>query len=182
MFVRARTWISNVICRCLFRVRRVQLRLDVIVGFVDIGWLDHHHCLNLQCQIWQMGRLFKLYLNSLIMSKLLKRSRENVWYTVNIYFNNVFFYSIGSEPINIHLKSDGHLQCEKLMQNRIFKSDLKRASSLLFFYTIIYILQYLCSTFDMVLKLFLFTFYGKQSVVIKTTFKLPIPQQFTLIS
>ena len=154
----------------------------MIVGFVDIGGLDHHHCLNLQCQIWQMGRLFKLYLNSLIMHKLLKRSRENVWYIVNIYFNNVFFYSIGSEPINIHLKSDGHLQCEKSMQKWIFKSDLKRASSLLFFYTIIYILQYLCSTFDMVLQLCLFTFYGKQSVVIKTTFKLPIPQQFTLIS
>ena len=121
-----------------------------------------------------MGRLFKLYLNSLIMHTLLKRRRENVWYIVNIYFNNVFFYSIGSEPINIHLKSDGHLQCEKLMQNRIFKSDLKRASPLLFFYTIVYILQYLCSTFDMVLQLFLFTFYGKQGVVIN--------QQFTLIS
>ena len=42
----ARTWISNVICRGLFCVQWVQLRWEVIVGFLDIGGIDDHHCLN----------------------------------------------------------------------------------------------------------------------------------------
>jgi hypothetical protein len=42
----ARTWISKVICRGLFCVQWLQLRWEVIVGFVDIGGIDDHHCLN----------------------------------------------------------------------------------------------------------------------------------------
>jgi hypothetical protein len=42
----ARICISNVICRGLFCVQWLQLRWKVIVGFVDIGGIDDHHCLN----------------------------------------------------------------------------------------------------------------------------------------
>ena len=43
---KARTWISNVICRGLSSVQWVQSRWEVIVRFVDICWIDDHHCLN----------------------------------------------------------------------------------------------------------------------------------------
>ena len=37
----ARTWISNIICCCLFYVQ-----WEVIVRFVDIGEIANHPCLN----------------------------------------------------------------------------------------------------------------------------------------
>jgi hypothetical protein len=42
----ARTWIWNVIGRGFFCVQWLQLRWEVIVRFVDISWIDDHHCLN----------------------------------------------------------------------------------------------------------------------------------------
>ena len=42
----ARTWIWNIICRGFFCVQWSQLRWEVIIRFVDISWIDDHHCLN----------------------------------------------------------------------------------------------------------------------------------------
>jgi hypothetical protein len=39
--VQAMIWISNTICRCLFRIQ-----LEVVFHFVDIGGIVNYHCLN----------------------------------------------------------------------------------------------------------------------------------------
>ena len=42
--LKTKIWISNVICHCLFMFN--DLRLEVIVRFVDIGGFIDHSCLD----------------------------------------------------------------------------------------------------------------------------------------
>jgi hypothetical protein len=51
-FFRACPKPGHVTCHGLVCAQRVQLRWEVIVCFVDIGWIGDHHCLNFLFIIW----------------------------------------------------------------------------------------------------------------------------------
>jgi len=76
----ARTWISNVICHCLFMF--IELRWEVFFRFVDIGGMFDHYCLYL---------FFITILSSLpVVSLTYQTGRPNIteMFTVILNTNN----------------------------------------------------------------------------------------------
>ena len=84
-----RTYITNVICRCLFFVEWVRLRWEVIVCFVDICGIDYYHCLNF---------LFNNQLANTISRHLYANNR--------IFFDKVLMYS--GKRIEEYDRKDGN--------------------------------------------------------------------------